>query len=285
MPHVRAVAVLDVGRVRVNGRRLRVLGVDPSRLRGFAPQRSAESDALWQSVARGELTIDLSRWPDLGSSLGQSVVVQSGRVVRDVRVGAFASLGLGAAQAIVDHSTAADLGLDLSHEMVVSAPRLSITSVTADVRRVFGGRAVVHRLRPRPVRVPVVSTFARTTIPAAYLRLYEAAATSCPGLPWSVLAGIGAVETGHGADTRTSDKGAEGPMQFLPSTFRAFGVDADGDGVADIQDPADAIWSAARYLCWNGAGRGGQALADAIWQYNHDIDYVRLVLRYAAAYA
>jgi membrane-bound lytic murein transglycosylase B len=70
-------------------------------------------------------------------------------------------------------------------------------------------------------------------------------------------------------------------MQFLPSTWAAYGVDADGNGVADITNPVDAVYSAARYLCDNGAGRGGDALAGAVYAYNHADWYVADVLSLA----
>jgi hypothetical protein len=62
-------------------------------------------------------------------------------------------------------------------------------------------------------------------VPAGWLSLYRRAATTCPGLPWSVVAGIGTVETGSGRSTApgvwsgANGAGAEGPMQFLPSIF------------------------------------------------------------------
>ena len=91
---------------------------------------------------------------------------------------------------------------------------------------------------------------------ASYLELYRRAARHLPGLPWTVLAGIGTVETGNGRDVHRSIAGAEGPMQFQPSTWALYGIDADGDGKANINDPTDAVFSAARYLCAAGAGRG-----------------------------
>ncbi|MGH8940013.1 MAG: lytic transglycosylase domain-containing protein, partial [Actinomycetes bacterium] len=87
------------------------------------------------------------------------------------------------------------------------------------------------------------------------------------------------------ANPGTSYAGAQGPMQFMPATFAAYGVDGDRDGDVDIQDPADAVFSAANYLCRNGAGRGPDALARAIWHYNHADWYVQLVLKLAGQYA
>ncbi len=87
-------------------------------------------------------------------------------------------------------------------------------------------------------------------IPASYLRWYVRGGRICPQVPWNVLAGVGEVESGHGANTGPSSAGAIGPMQFLPSTWRRWGRDANGDGRADLFEPADAISSAARYLCF-----------------------------------
>jgi membrane-bound lytic murein transglycosylase B len=203
-----------------------------------------------------------------------------------LRLGAFASLGLGSVDGLVDANEAQLLGLLPARELVVSAPKVSLEQLRLDARRLFGPQARVVSLRPKPVdQQALLSAYARATIPPAYLALYRAAAATCTGLPWTVLAAIGAVETGHGANTAVSSKGAMGPMQFLPTTFAAYAVDADRDGVANINDPTDAVYTAARYLCFAGAGLGGQALYDAIWAYNHADWYVRDVLRLAVAYA
>ena len=118
-----------------------------------------------------------------------------------------------------------------------------------------------------------------------YMSLYHHAAATCTGLSWTVLAAIGQVESGHGRNPSTSSAGAMGPMQFLPSTFARYAVDGDHDGVANIMDPYDAIFSAAAYLCANGAGNGSGALYSAIWHYNHADWYVQMVLSLAQKYA
>jgi cell wall-associated NlpC family hydrolase len=131
---------------------------------------------------------------------------------------------------------------------------------------------------------------ALTDIPSDYLQLYQQAAASCPGLPWTVLAGIGRVETDHGRNAHTSSAGAEGPMQFLPATFAAYDHPVLADpaptpgGTGSITNPVDAIYAAARDLCANGA-RGGADIPGAIYAYNHDESYVQQVLSWAAAYA
>lgn len=121
---------------------------------------------------------------------------------------------------------------------------------------------------------------ARAPVPGdgdSWVPLARQAAATCPGLPSSVLVAIGHVESSLGLQTWTSSAGAMGPMQFLPSTWAAYGVDGDGDGTSDIMNPADAVHAAARLLCANGGGDPDR-LASALWNYNHSDDYVRNVL-------
>ncbi|MDX6539776.1 MAG: hypothetical protein QOI71_1386 [Gaiellales bacterium] len=99
------------------------------------------------------------------------------------------------------------------------------------------------------------------------------------GIDWRVLAAINRVETNFGHNTHVSSAGAVGWMQFLPSTWRRWGVDASGDGVADPYDPQDAIFSAARYLDAAGARSD---LRRAIFAYNHANWYVNEVLSIAS---
>lgn len=120
-------------------------------------------------------------------------------------------------------------------------------------------------------------------IPADLLSIYQAAARTCDGLDWTVLAAIHKIETNFGRSEISSSKGALGPMQFMPSTWRSYASDGDGDGLADINNVSDAIFSAALLLCENGAGDPAR-LADAIWTYNHSDSYVAEVLSLAASY-
>ena len=128
------------------------------------------------------------------------------------------------------------------------------------------------------------STQARDDVPRDLLGVYEQAATTCPGLPWPVIAAIGKAESDHGrAPSTTSPAGAEGPMQFLPATWADYQADGDGDGDADIEDPEDAIYGAARLLCANG-GESPAGLRRAIFAYNRSDSYVDRVLEIARGY-
>ncbi|MFE6649677.1 transglycosylase SLT domain-containing protein [Nocardioides sp. NPDC057772] len=92
------------------------------------------------------------------------------------------------------------------------------------------------------------------------------------GTPWEYLAAVHLVETRMGRIRGTSTAGAQGPMQFLPSTFAQYGAGGD------INDPGDAIMAAGRMLANNGAPRD---MAGALWAYNHSDRYVAAVSAYA----
>jgi hypothetical protein len=90
-----------------------------------------------------------------------------------------------------------------------------------------------------------------------------------------VLAAINEVETDYGRDLNVSSAGAEGWMQFLPSSWARYGVDATGSGYEDPYNPADAIFAAARYLA---AAGGAQHIRAAVFSYNHSAAYVEAVM-------
>jgi hypothetical protein len=99
-------------------------------------------------------------------------------------------------------------------------------------------------------------------------------------IPWEILAAIGTIESAQGRNMGPSSAGAVGWMQFMPASWRAFGVDGNGDGRRDPHDPEDAI-PAARHLIAGGAPDDMRA---ALFAYNHADWYVRKVLALAAQY-
>ena len=111
-------------------------------------------------------------------------------------------------------------------------------------------------------------------IPPFLLPIYQAAGIQYD-VPWQILAGINEIETDYGRNLSVSSAGAVGWMQFLPSTWKTWGLDANGDGVADPYNPVDAIFSAARYLHAAGAST---SINQAIFAYNHASWYVQSVL-------
>jgi cell wall-associated NlpC family hydrolase len=127
-------------------------------------------------------------------------------------------------------------------------------------------------------------------LPAEWADLDRAAAATCPGLPWSVLAAIGTVESDSGRSTAVgvasgaNAAGAEGPMQFEPTTFAVYAtVGPGGVRPASPYDPVDAVYSAATMLCADGGGSAG-GLRSAVFAYNHDGGYVATVLTLSLAF-
>jgi membrane-bound lytic murein transglycosylase B len=112
--------------------------------------------------------------------------------------------------------------------------------------------------------------------PADELLAYYREAEAASGVGWNYLAAINLIETRLGSVVGPSSAGAQGPMQFLPSTFAAY-----GDG-GDIYSPRDTILAAGRYLAANGFADNRD---QAIYQYNHANQYVRAVNDYAAVLA
>jgi hypothetical protein len=283
---VHAVVPVDRGYVRVASRRLRVIGVPLDGIRGLTPSFTAHSTPLWRSLARGELTVGFSDSRHLRRYFGKTVMTRGKHRLREpLRLGAFATIGLPGAQGMIAAPAGAALGLAPAREVLVVAPKVSMTKLRTVVHNTLGRSARVIVTRATPVNQDVSSAYARQLIPSTYLDLYRRAAATCPGLPWTVLAAIGTLETRNGQNVHTSVGGAQGPMQFLPSTWARWGYDANQDGVANINSPADAVFTAARYLCATGAGRGGTALNDAIYSYNHAWWYVRDVILLANRFA
>ena len=111
-------------------------------------------------------------------------------------------------------------------------------------------------------------------IPPFLLPIYQAAGIEY-GVRWEVLAAINEIETDYGRNLNVSSAGALGWMQFMPPTWKAYGVDANQDGVKDPYNPVDAIFAAARYL--NAAGADTD-IRKAVFAYNHADWYVDSVL-------
>jgi membrane-bound lytic murein transglycosylase B len=143
--------------------------------------------------------------------------------------------------------------------------------VRGEARDSVAARRRLAAIPRAPGRLPRVR-IARAA-PAAELRRHYAAAERRFGVPWSVLASINFVESAFGRVRSASEAGARGPMQFVPATWRAYGMGGD------IDDPRDAILAAANYLRRSGAPGD---LDGALFAYNHSTSYVRAIRRFAA---
>ena len=151
---------------------------------------------------------------------------------------------------------------------------------------------------------PKASTEAANSIPANYLKWFQKVGLQY-NVSWTILAGIAKVESDDGRTTLTGVMsgsnafGAAGPMQIgigsastntwggapvhkASEVVAGVATDEDGDGIASVYDPADAIAGAAKYLVAHGAQ---QNVASAIFAYNHANWYVQEVLSWASKYA
>ena len=142
------------------------------------------------------------------------------------------------------------------------------------VRRHVAARRELRALARRPATTMPAWRIVPPA-PADRLVAWYKAAEAEFGVRWQDLAAVNLVETAFGRIRGTSTAGAQGPMQFLPSTWAAYGE-------GDIDDPRQAIRAAARYLKANGAPGD---TAGALWHYNHSDHYVRAVQLYAGLIA
>ncbi len=183
-------------------------------------------------------------------------------------------------QAVRDPATPEPVLIDAAHRQQVAyreiarhpewdaviAPRIPPALAAAYGHNVDAGRQLFGMTPPRTIQPPA---------PADELLGYYREAQAASGVDWTYLAAINLIESRFGRINGDSTAGAQGPMQFLPSTFAAYGS-------GDIRSPRDSILAAGSYLAANGfaADRDG-----AIHHYNHSGAYVRAVNDYAAVLA
>jgi membrane-bound lytic murein transglycosylase B len=140
--------------------------------------------------------------------------------------------------------------------------------VAPQARDTIAARRALSRLTPPTARRLRVGP----ALPAGVLLRHYREAQRRFGVKWQMLAAVNFVESAFGRVRSSSSAGAQGPMQFIPSTWRAYGLGGN------VHDPHDAILGAANYLHANGAPRRAWA---ALYRYNPSSLYVEAVLRYA----
>ena len=272
---------LDGAAVTSGGAKVSVIGVNAQQFRSWTPLSTASNQKLWNALDAGGFVASTSARHKLRLHKGHTYSLDGAATVSLDFAGA-APLGVAGIDMVVSNKVSAKLGLIHNVAALISAPGLSITTLQHDVRATLqGSGAKLVTLRPRHAP-PIVTSSGK---PTSYIQLFqESAAQYCPGLPWEVLAAIGQIESGFGANTGPSTAGALGPMQFLPSTWAVWGISGFGDkGPPNINDPFDAVPSAARYLCAAG-GSTAAGLSRAIFAYNHADWYVSEVLALARQY-
>jgi hypothetical protein len=281
---VRGLLAVDGAEITANGRPASVIGVNPAQFRSWVPLATASDQRLWSALGRGRLIASAGAAARLRLQAGASYRLRGGAVVR-LPFGATGQLGIAGVDLLVNQRVSRSLGLVHQVAVLISAPGANLTGLTARIRGLLGAAARIADLRPQ--QAPAAPVRLTGKLPVTYLELFKAsAARYCPGMSWSVLAAIGQIESGDGRNNGPSSAGALGPMQFLPSTWAVWGTRGFGrPGAPDIMNPYDAVPSAARLLCADGAGAGGASLRQAIFDYNHANWYVNEVLALAAQYA
>src|SRR5215469_7727457 len=279
---VRNMITFDGARMRVGGQPMNVIGVNPATFRPWVPLETASHQAFWSALASGQFVASAGAASSHGLVPGDDYRFLGGSAPL-VKYAMSAKLGLTGVDLLVNEATSGRLGLVRQVAGLISAPGVSITALKAQVTAVLGPAGQIEVLRSQLPAAAVPTG----TVPTNYIQLFKASAAQyCPGLSWTVLAAIGQIESADGQNMGPSSAGALGPLQFLPSTWRAWGITAFGQtGPPDIMDPYDAVPSAARMLCADGAARGGTSLYGAVYDYNHADWYVREVLALAAQYA
>ncbi|MFG2007034.1 hypothetical protein ACGFNU_48595 [Spirillospora sp. NPDC048911] len=157
---VAGVTVVDAARAQVGGRRVGLLGVDPSAFRAFAPKQSAESDQLWRTVATGGLAVSFALSREGTMPLGG--VVQAGSTARpgQVRISAYASMGIPDVDAVVSRTQARTLGMPDGNGLVISAPKADRKKLTKALKRVL----------PRGTRIATIAAQRSPVVPAGLRR-------------------------------------------------------------------------------------------------------------------
>ena len=283
---VRNVLSVDGGKVTVNGHSADVLGVTAA-FRSWTSPETAAADGVWADLSHGQLVSARAAAGQLHLSAGNSYPVAAA-VQLQVPFGTQTALSVPGADAIVNQSRSDQLGLAKNFAVLINAPGVSLGPLMTKIKSVIGSGAKVVNLVPVVTvgKLPVSTNVPTSGVPSSYLSLYQASAAKyCPGMSWTVLAAIGEIESGNGANDGPSSAGALGPMQFEPGTWAEWGIVGFGQtGPPDVENPLDAVPSAARMLCADGAGNTS-TLRGAIFSYNHATWYVDEVLALASEYA
>ncbi|WP_026414462.1 C40 family peptidase [Actinomadura oligospora] len=144
MKGVQGVETVDAVQAEIGGKRVGLLGVNVSTFRDYTPEPTAKSDALWRNIAGGDVAISFTMGNDGGVALGSRVPAGGRDHPSELRVGAYATMGIGDVDAVISHQTAMSLGLPSGNAMLVSAPKMDSAKLLKAVRKALpkGVRAV-----------------------------------------------------------------------------------------------------------------------------------------------
>src|SRR5690242_9749534 len=144
-PGVTDAEPIEAAKIKINGAYTAVLGVNPSRFRGYAAKSMASSNRLWQGVATGGVAVSYTMGTLDKLSLGGRVTV-AGHQTERLPVVAFGTVGIGGVDAVVSDSVARSLGVPAGNAIIVSAPPSSVASLTAKIKAILPKGAGVEAL-------------------------------------------------------------------------------------------------------------------------------------------
>lgn len=194
-------------------------------------------------------------------------------------------------EAMKSDETSKDTDATLKVDFIMNTPVFS--DLSQKTQRITPGESTVDRetrlQAEAKAKADALAKISRNTVtrerrvytdPSNFDVIYIAAGNRF-GVSPSLLKAIHTVETGaSGSTDRSNPSGATGPMQFLPSTFRAHAVDGNGDGIKDVTNVEDAIFSAAKYL----VDCGYPDMKKALWGYNPSTRYYNKVIKLAESF-
>lgn len=196
---VRAVERADAAEVVLDGKPVQTLGVNPSTFRAYTPKPTARSDRLWRNVSAGEVAVSFVLGNDGGMPLGKTFTTAG----RNLRVGAYATMGMGAIDAVVSRPTARALGIPENNALVVSAPKTDSAKLRLTLLRALPKGAQVAVINP--VLTAPGKTAAET--PAKAVTWSASSFMTAPQITTALTAAIGKLG-------RPYVWGAEGPDSF-----------------------------------------------------------------------
>ncbi|HEX6467676.1 MAG TPA: C40 family peptidase [Streptosporangiaceae bacterium] len=150
---VAGVEVIDAAQALVAGKRVGLVGVDPSTFRAYTPKPTAESDALWRNVYAGDVAVSFVLGEDGGVKLGSTVPVGGRQRQSPLRIGAYATMGMGEVDAVVSHATAQSFGMPAGNALIVSAPKANAGKLRAAMAKALPKEAKAAEIHPE-VRLP-----------------------------------------------------------------------------------------------------------------------------------
>jgi peptidoglycan DL-endopeptidase CwlO len=195
VPGVVAAGLMDAARIKVNGKYVATLGVDPTTFRAFTERPTAASGAFWGSVADGGIAVSYTMGSQDKLPLDGMVQV-AGRTVQSLRVGGFGTVGIGGVDAVVSTAVASSLGFPAGNAIVVSAPRATLAALVTHIKSVVPKGTLVEPLVASTTARPgtagaatgtvssVSSSASATGLTSSQLMAMLQAAESRLGLPY-----------------------------------------------------------------------------------------------------